>query len=647
MASKHREIQETMIGNPYLKCLAESGVIGILIADLQGHIKEANDYVLRMLGYTREELVSGKISWDKMTLPEYQHLDQQAIEQIRKHGICTPWEKVYVAKDGRKVPMLMGAALLPGSQDTICFVLNLPDRKQSEEKFRWLLESAPDAILITNGRGEIVLVNDQAERLFGYLRGELLGRPVEILIPERFRDRHVQQRHVYYTEPRMRPMGTGLELYVRCKDGREFPVEINLSPLKTEEGILVFSAIRDVTSRKQADEILKKSNEALKKLDKVRSDFIATVSHELRTPLTTLQNAVDILVSGKVGSFNEAQGRFLTMAARNIERLARLVNDVLDLSRLESGRLQHKFSEVDLRGILEDVTATFRPQAEAGSITLVMDCDCSPPTVYADPDRIEQVLYNLVHNALKFTPKRGRVVVSAHGGPETVEVSVTDTGVGIAPEDQKWIFEPFYQGEYSLTQKPMGTGLGLSICKRLIEAHQSRLCVESQVGHGSRFSFNLPIFSPQTIEMTTFMGEIQKYNEHPAFSLLLVEIRPKGPFGKPLSQADVLVRFLEPLAAFIRKILIRDSDQIISQPAFNRLAIVLPNTLKLGAIRVREKLEKAIAQDQSLFKGNEAFIIKILGPATYPQDGQIAKELIAHAQTKGGLYGTEDNSSGG
>jgi len=248
--------------------LSESGLLGIVVSNLSGRLTEVNDALLTLVGYSRGELLSGRVAWADLTPPEWHAGDARAIEQLTTSGIGGLREKEYIRKDGRRVPVLIGSAMLDGeSKECISFVLDITERMEAQAaidrlrkeriadaKFRGLLEAAPDAMVIIDDEGKIVFVNGQLERLFGHARAELIGGPIELLVPERFQHTHPSNRARYLRNASIRPMGAGLELYGRRKDGTEFPMDVTLSPLETEGGLLVSAAIRDITDRKNGEQ---------------------------------------------------------------------------------------------------------------------------------------------------------------------------------------------------------------------------------------------------------------------------------------------------------------------------------------------------------------------------------------------------------
>jgi signal transduction histidine kinase len=239
------------------------------------------------------------------------------------------------------------------------------------------------------------------------------------------------------------------------------------------------------------------ANERLQELDQLKSDFVSNVSHELRTPLTAIKGAVDLVLREVAGPLTEKQTHYLIRVRSNTQHLTSLINDVLDLSKIESGSSEVKFNRVSLSSLVHEVIETLRPVAAEKAITLDPIVTERSIFVWADPDKVNQVLMNLIGNAIKFTPASGTVTVStSRSGKKNVQVSVSDTGPGVLPGEREKIFDKFYQIAEAGGAKPKGTGLGLAICKALVELHGGKIWVESEIKHGSTFSFTLPAYSP-------------------------------------------------------------------------------------------------------------------------------------------------------
>ena len=349
-------------------------------------------------------------------------------------------------------------------------------------------------MVIVDEDGMIQVVNGHAERLFGYERAELDGRDVEDLIPRRYRSSQRFQRERYFVAAHPRPMGAGFELYGVRQDGSEFPVEIRLSPLVTDEGILAVSAIRDISDRKLAEKErarLVRERAAHAEANRVKDEFIATLSHELRTPLNAILGWIGLIESGRLTP--EEVSRALCTVARNARAQAQLVDDLLDVSRIVSGKLRLQTTAVDLTELADAAIDVVRRAAEAKQIHLETRYESRPILSIADPDRIQQVIWNLLSNAIKFTPARGRVELALRATDAQVEMIVRDSGQGIPAAFLPHMFDRFRQADSGTTRPHGGLGLGLAIARSIVELHGGTIdAASSGEGLGATFRVQLP-----------------------------------------------------------------------------------------------------------------------------------------------------------
>jgi PAS domain S-box-containing protein len=365
--------------------------------------------------------------------------------------------------------------------------------QDSEGLQRGLFEFAPDAILVADETGRMVQVNTQAETLFGYGREELLGRPIEVLLPDRFAARHAQYRKTYIAMPEVRSMGAGLELYGRRRDGSEFPLDIMLSPVEGRHGRMVIAVVRDITERRRSEEVLRHSrdvltelNQRLQELDRLKSKFISDVSHELRTPVTNLGLYLDLIETGQPAK----RKQYETALREQIERLTDLIEKISSLSSMEQDQVTAEFGNVDLNAVVDLVVSEFQPRARSAGLALSFSPGVDPLIVSGVASQLRQVVTNLVANAVSYTPQ-GRVWVSTGRNADLVYLQVTDTGPGIEAADLQHVFERFYRGR-GVSHIP-GSGLGLAVVHRIVHLHSGTVEIKTQAGEGSTFTVRLPV----------------------------------------------------------------------------------------------------------------------------------------------------------
>ncbi|MEX2587020.1 MAG: ATP-binding protein [Actinomycetota bacterium] len=361
----------------------------------------------------------------------------------------------------------------------------------SEALFKALLNSAPDAAIIVDGEGRMVLVNEQAERVFGYPRAQLVGQPVEILLPDRFRNAHMGHRKGYIADPKTRPMGAGLELAGLRKNGEEFPVDISLSAITTEDETLAMAFIRDITDRKRAERELEAARDQALEASRLKSQFLANMSHEIRTPMNGILGMAQLLLGSPLDATQSRQ--LMTLRESSLSLLA-LLNDILDFSKVEAGRLELESHDFDLLASVDGVAGLLAASAADKGLELIVDIgpDVSG-WVTGDPLRLRQVLINVVGNAIKFTEGGSvRLAVRKVEG-DRLRFEIQDTGIGIHPSDRARLMLPFSQADASTTRRFGGTGLGLAISTELIRKMGGSLDFTSEPGVGTTFWFEVDL----------------------------------------------------------------------------------------------------------------------------------------------------------
>jgi PAS domain S-box-containing protein len=459
--------------------LLEAAPEAMMVVDQCAEIVLLNLHAEKEFGYRRDELLGQKVT---NIIPE------GFAERLLTDGVNVLAQQIVAGidltgrrNDGSEYPIEVMLSPLE-SGEGILVIRDVSLRKnaekhlaQMEARYHGLLEAAPDTMVVVNHAGEIVLLNLQAEKEFGYRRDELLGQNIKKIIPESVADRLIANCPRGSADALTLQIGTEIELTGRRKDGGEFPIEIMLSPLESAERILV---IRDISVRR--------------KTERLKDEFVATVSHELRTPLTSISGSLGLLAGQWASNMPQSAARLLTIAHTNSQRLVRLINDILDIEKLESGRVVFNLSRVAVGALAGQAIEDVRGFADSYGVHVRLGVMPIGVDVNADPDRLAQVITNLLSNAIKFSPAGGDVLVAVQKIANDVRISVRDHGSGVPDEFKAHIFEKFAQADATNARQKGGTGLGLSIVKQIVERLAGKIGFQDAPGGGAIFYVDLP-----------------------------------------------------------------------------------------------------------------------------------------------------------
>jgi len=466
---------------------------GVIAVDVAGRISLFNRVAEQMTGWTSDE-ASGRSIDDILSFrqpgPDGQVLNPVffALAERRVANLPDPVRLIgrhrEINVEGNGAPMIDASGRLVGA---VLVIRDVSERTRSEERFRLAVEAAPNAMIMTDREGRIVLVNSKAEELFGYAREEMHGAPIEILGPERFRHSHPNSRAAFYGVMKNRAMGAGRDLYGLRRDGSEFPVEIGLNPIETAQGVFVLSAIVDITERRRAEEILRQRSEALARSNEDLEQFAYVASHDLQEPLRAVAGPLQLLQRRYQGQLDSRAEEFIKHAVDGATRMQSIIDDLLDYSRV--GRLEESFDSVDCEQVLNRTLKNLSIAIQESGAEISND---ALPTVRGVGTQLGLLFQNLIGNAIKFRSKDRplHVHIGVQSQGHAWLFHVVDNGIGIDREYFDRIFLIF-QRLHTRREYP-GTGIGLAMCKRIVERHGGSIGLESEPGKGTTFFFTLP-----------------------------------------------------------------------------------------------------------------------------------------------------------
>ena len=472
--------------------IVEATPTALVVVDRRGDIALVNTRGEAMFGYARGELLGRPV---ETLVPERYRGEHPAARsaffgrpQARAMGAGR--DLYALRKDGSEVPVEIGLTPLNTARGAfvLAAIIDISERRRAEERFRLAVESSPNAMLITDARGAVVLMNSEAERLFGWTREEMLGRSVDLLVPARYRERHPASRDAFFASPGTRPMGAGRDLYALRKDGVEVPVEIGLNPIDTPEGVLVLSSVIDISERKRAEESLARYARELERSNSDLQEFAAVASHDLQEPLRKIAAFGELLQSRAGAALDEESRDYVARMQTAARRMSGLITSLLELSRVTTrGQPLRPVSLVD--SVAEAVADLELRIAETSA-----RLEIGPlPTVMGDPAQIRQLFLNLLGNALKFrAPDRVPTVVlrAERGDDGSWCVEVEDNGIGFDEKYLDRLFKPFSRLHAASAFE--GSGMGLAICRKIAARHGGEVTARARPGRGSVFRVTFP-----------------------------------------------------------------------------------------------------------------------------------------------------------
>lgn len=468
------------------------------IANVQGYFETVNSQFQNVLGYSEKELLENRFF--NFIHPDDIPATSKEIEKLGKGDSTINFVNRYRKKDGDYLWFEWSASPDPNSGKLYAIARDITERKKAENQFRLVVESVPNAIILVNSDGEISMSNKQAEKQFGYTNDELVGSKLEILLPERFRNNHLSFRDMFLTNPETRSMGAGRDLFALRKDGTEFPAEIGLNPIATEDGTLILTSIIDITERKKLEESiqantkkieeqnqeLKRSEQKLKELNATKDKFFSIIAHDLKNPFNIILGLTDLL-SEDYESFSDSDKKeLLSELNLSSKTTYTLLENLLTWALSQQGRIEVKKEELNLAELAQASVSPYTPNSRKKNIDIEIDVP-EDQMIFVDKYTMSFMIGNIVNNAVKFTPEGGSINIASKSDSEWIELLIRDTGVGMSEKQINKLFRIEESNSTLGTNNEKGTGLGLILCKEFIKKNGGDIRVESEIGKGSIF----------------------------------------------------------------------------------------------------------------------------------------------------------------
>ena len=639
LQQRMEDLRTTTVSKAYVDNIIESMAETLVVISPDGVIQRVNRAVLNLLGYERSELIgqSGGIVFEDGADVFFLEADRRERRNFFKrmglNDMIRSVETNLVAKDGTRVPVMLSGSVMRDEsgamQGIVAVAQDMSQQRLAEQQlkkvdesleaeihqrrsvatelevtkanFSSIVEKTRDGILIVDKEGVVLYANPAAAALFGREEEELVGQLFGFALTA----------------------GETTELEIIRLDDEKCVAEMRMDDTEWRGEDAYLATLRDVTERKRLFAEAKRTNEKLRQANQIKDDFIANVSHELRTPLATISNVLANALAGVWGVLSDEARSELRTGHTNAKRLASMVNNLLDMSTIQAGRVFLEKSQVDMPALIRSITESAKAKAKEKGVALVTSHDQGLGQVFCDPMKIVRVLTNLVGNALKFTAEGGTISIAIQNGREEAQISVSDTGRGIAKENQERIFERFQQVDRTDVGGEKGTGLGLAIAKDLVELHGGTISVQSELGKGSTFSFTLPVYSLGAMLREAVHAEFKRCGQGNHLSLIILTFK-QAEFEamKEGGGVEQWKQMLEDVETKIRHVVRRSMQDAVIQYGNGRMILFLRDTPKTGATAVRERIVSTLAP----YEERCPFLVTAI---SCPEDAENPDALVA------------------